>query len=250
MSGDRRSIVHARMGLTREGVSETIRKLFSEISGSGGIVTPDAEQIYEVVGEALLNLIKSEYLVKARGGTDSAGVTWPPLSKEYLAYQRRFGPGEKAALKKAAGLGRGHRHGIVEGQMGLLSAAQAKRWWQLYRQFLAIYGHKVGFAAAKSIAAKIAWAKLKAEGAKTILDVYGNRKVEIMRDTGALFNSLDHDHFLGGISVGSPVEYAAAAFSKRPAWPLDGSLPPAWSVVILDALQEGVSIVLERRLAL
>ena len=32
--------------------------------------------------------------------------------------------------------------------------------------------------------------KLKEEGAKTKLEVYGNRQVEILRDTGVLFNSL------------------------------------------------------------
>jgi hypothetical protein len=44
---------------------------------------------------------------------------------------------------------------------------------------------------AASLAAKVAWTKLKQMGAQTKKDTLGNRKVYIMRDTERLMNSLE-----------------------------------------------------------
>lgn len=169
-----------------------------------------------VMGTSALQDIKQAFITKARGGTDEMGVTWPKLSKKYLAYGRRFGPGEQSALKEAAGLGKGHRL-APGGKKGLLSQEQLKRWRQ-------IYGHKLNRLLlslpekqAKARAAQIAWTVVKKEGAKTKLEVYGNRNVEILRDTGILFNSLSPgvpDNVLqgldGSVIVGTNVPYAAS----------------------------------------
>jgi hypothetical protein len=77
----------------------------------------------------------------------------------------------------------------------------------------------------------MAWNTIKAEGAKTKLQVYGFRKVDILRDTGILFNSLSPGYFDGtdyekpqskggdqqvfralndGIVIGTNVPYAAS----------------------------------------
>jgi hypothetical protein len=133
---------------------------------------------------AFLSKVKQAFIVKSRGGTDDAGMTWPPLTREYLAYGRRFGKGEQAALKKAAGLDRKNN------KRGLLTAAQNKRWKAIYAQSLKWLAAQLPFGEAKAEAGAIAWAKLKSEGAKTKLDVFGSRQVEILRDTGVMFNSL------------------------------------------------------------
>ena len=54
----------------------------------------------------------------------------------------------------------------------------------MYRRQLAIYKGN------RSHAAAVAWLVLKIEGAKTLVDKYGHRIVEILRDTGLLLNSL------------------------------------------------------------
>jgi phage gpG-like protein len=150
------------------------------------------------VSFSLLANVRDAYVTKARGGTDAMGVSWPPLSKKYLAYGRRFGKGEQAALKRAAGLGAGHHH------RGLLTAAQNKRWKAIYARCLARFLLSMPEREAKGRAAQAAWAVLKREGAKTKLEVFGNRQAEILRDTGQLLNSLTPGVWHGGGSYSPP----------------------------------------------
>jgi hypothetical protein len=133
---------------------------------------------------AFLSKVKQAFIVKSRGGTDEAGMSWQPLTREYLAYGRRFGKGEQAALKKAAGLDRKNN------KRGLLTAAQNKRWKAIFAQSFTRLAAQLPIGEAKAKAGAIAWAKLKSEGAKTKLDVFGSRQVEILRDTDVMFNSL------------------------------------------------------------
>lgn len=154
---------------------------------------PDTQQISRgfllAIGFAALSDIKRAFIVKSRGGTDEMGIKWPRLSKKYLAYGRRFGKGEQAGLKAAAGLGKGNR--LAPGtNKGLLTRDQLTLWRKIYSQVLNRSLVTMPEAAAKGKAAAIAWTKLKEMGAKTKLEVYGNRQVEILRDTGVLFNTL------------------------------------------------------------
>ncbi len=207
---------------------------------------------------AFLSKIKQAFIVKARGGTDEAGIKWPPLTKAYVAYQRRFGPGERAALKKSAGLGRANSR-APGGKDGLLTAAQEKLWWQIYRRNLAWLAAREDIKTAKGKAAAIAWTELKKQGAKTKLEVFGSRQVEILRDTDVLFNSLSPGELRedgpdasysppggeggdeqivrdgpGQLIVGTNVAHAAAHHrAKTPnrlrrLWPDGGSIPAAW----------------------
>lgn len=201
---------------------------------------------------AFLEKVKLAFIVKSRGGTDEAGISWPPLSKEYLAYGRRFGRGEQAALKRAAGLGSANRH--APGGKGLLTAAQEKRWWQIYRSNLPWLAAANPIKVAKSRAAAIAWNQIKKEGGKTKLEVFGNRQVDILRDTGVLFNSLSPGELSpngpnasyarpdgqivethpGELIVGTNVAYAAAHHkAKNPKrlrrlWPEANEIPQQW----------------------
>jgi hypothetical protein len=162
-----------------------------------------ARGVFTAIGFGALSDIKDDFVRKAKGGTGEDGNTWPPLSPKTIAYHRRFGPGEKAALKKAAGLGKGNRHG-PGGQPGLLTAQQRKRWNAIFASRLSRLLLSMPAPAAKARAAAIAWATLKREGAKTMLEVYGNRKVEILRDTGVLLNSLSPGEITGD---GSGIQY-------------------------------------------
>ena len=155
------------------------------------------------LGFAALSDIKDAFITKSRGGTDEMGITWPKLSKEYLAYHRRFGPGEKARLKRAAGLGRAHRT-APGNKPGLLTRAQLKRWRGIYSSLLRRFILSEDERAAKAHAARIAWSIVKKEGAKTMLEVFGNRQVDILRDTGVLFNSLSPGQLTGS---GDSVSY-------------------------------------------
>jgi hypothetical protein len=191
---------------SRSEARRIVRRLGAVLSGRSPDTLGIARGVFLAVGFAALSDIKADFITKARGGTGEDGEKWPKLSKEYLAYQRRFGPGEKAALKKAAGVdGRKQRFGIG-GNMGLLTKAQQKRWKGIFAGVLQRLLLSMPEGAAKAKAAQIAWAKLKAEGAKTMLEVYGNREVEILRDTGVLFNSLSPGQIEGG-SAGLPTGY-------------------------------------------
>ena len=169
---------------SREATKQAIIDVIKSVGGSASAHTELARGVHTAVGMAALSDIKNDFITKARGGTGEDGITWPPLSPKYLAYNRRFGPGERAGLKKAAGLGRGNNN------RGLLSKAQDRRWRQIFASVFARLSASLPEAAAKARAGQAAWATLKREGAKTMLEVFGNRTVEILRDTGVLFNSL------------------------------------------------------------
>ena len=125
---------------------------------------------------AILGRTKRAFVVKARGGTDEAGDSWQPLSPKTIAYsktrQRGRGGRTKAEKKRTSHPSQA------------LNQKQQDRWWEVYRRQLAIYKGNKGHAAA------VAWLVLKREGAQTLVDRYGHRQVEILRDTGLLLNSL------------------------------------------------------------
>ena len=249
-------------------------RLVSMVTGREPDSLGIARGVFTAVGFAALSDIKADYVRKATGATGEDGVTWPPLSPKTLAYSRRFGPGEKAALKRGAGLGKAHRH-APGGQPGLLTAQQLKRWKGIYASRLARLMLSLPAGQAKARAAAIAWATVKREGARTMLDVYGSRKVDILRDTGVLLNSLspgeisgtgpsvtyrppDTDGgaqqvfalFASGVIVGTTVPYAAVhqegdpakGIPARPFLPTHG-VPDIWSerwaAVGQQALTEG-----------
>lgn len=217
-----------------------------------------ARSVHLAVGVEALSCVKENFIVLSRGVAGVDGTVWPPLSKPYLAYQRRFGKGEKAALKKGAGLTGANRH------RGLLTAAQDKRWkevfYAVYRR-LAMSSNDTG-AQLKSKAAQIAWMTVKREGAKTMLEVYGNRKVDILRDSGVLLNSLSPGVFDGfqynkpsaeggsqqimeptdeGAIVGTHVPYAKYHhLGKRPLWPTP--FPDVWKARIARVGNQAIAI--------
>ena len=237
--------------MNRDQVRDQVLLMVKSCTGSAADHAEHAKTVHTTIGLAALADIKSDFIRKSRGGVGEDGVKWPPLSKEYLAYQRRFGPTEKADLKKAAGLNRNNRN------RGLLTVAQNKRWKAIFRSTYLRLAVSIPDGEAKSKAAQIAWAVLKREGAKTMLEVFGNRQVEILRDTGVLLNSLSPVDWAGsgpynppedqifelatnGVAVGTNVKYASAhqngtkaksgktGIPARPFLPKD-RVPSVWS---------------------
>lgn len=239
-------------GSLRE-AKQLAKEFVQSLTGQSAKFREYAQSVFVVIGISALSDIQQDFIRKARGGTGEDGVTWPRLSPKTLAYSRRFGPGEQKKLKTAAGLGAANKFGIG-GNGGLLSKAEQKRWWKHYKQALAWLAPRMDLKAAKARAASIAWNKIKAEGAKTKLMVYGNRQVEILRDTGILLNSLSPGYVAGndyrkpakeggedqifeqlenGVIVGTNVKYASrhqnggGGVPARPFLPV-GETPEIW----------------------
>jgi hypothetical protein len=256
---------------SREEAKNVVRAVVQAVTGNGPDIGDTAKGVFIALGFAALSDIKADYVRKARGEVGEDGVKWAPLKPETLAYSRRFGKGEAAALKRAAGLGRGHRFAPVG--KGLLNAAELKRWKKYFAQALAWLVTKVPIEQAKGIAAGMAWNKIKAEGGKTKLMVFGNRPHEILRDTGVLLNSLSPGEIGGdgtiytapqpgegggqifsllanGVIVGTNVKYAAThqygdPKRKIPARPfLPTNAPRAWlrrwNGVVATSIESGL----------
>lgn len=168
---------------------ELVRKIPAIITGHVQDVDGIGAGFRARFGYTLFSLIGPNFELMSRGGAGADGTKWPPLTKEYLAYGRRFGPGERRALKEQAGLGKQHRFGPGD-RLGLLTPEQLRVWRRTYAQQLAWRAMRQDDKQAAEIAARIAWATVKKQGARTMLEVYGNRQVQILVDTGVMAGSL------------------------------------------------------------
>lgn len=226
--------------------------LAEAVSGDSGEYKQYADQILLRCGVALLSQVQIAFIAKSRGQTGSDGIQWPPLKPSTIANRRVTG-----AEKKAAGTV-GHR------VRGLLTPAQDAKWRAIFRSVYARLALELGDAAAKVKAGETAWAVLKSEGAQTKLEAYGQRQVDMLRDTGMLLRSLSPvttgqplpsgqivRQGVGTIEVGSnlkPWHHAGipGKLPARPFWPLDGSIPAPWMEAVTNAAQRGISEALER----
>jgi len=279
----------------RGGRKEAARVVRSLIASLTGQARSDAARgVFLAIGVAALSEIQGDFVRKSRGGTGQDGVKWQRLSPKTLAYSRRFGPGEKAQLKRDAGLGPANRFapggrasfessisstgfGSYQQNTGLLTAAQMKRWRMIFATRLARFAATMPMAQAKARAAAIAWSVLKSEGAKTKLEVFGNRPHEPLRDTGVLLNSLSVGTWSGdsyvkpnmdggeqqifemeynGVTVGTNVLYARThnegdpkrGIPARPFIPPPDRIPGVWLDNILAAGMRAVSSAIESTL--
>lgn len=207
---------------------------------SGGSNTGLAEKALLPGAVALLSKIQQSFVVKSRGGSDETG-SWPPLKRSTIA-ARRIGAGDLSAIGvKGSKIPKNRRR-------GLLTPGEDIKWRQIFASRLAqLRARGIGEEAAKARAAQIAWAVLKASGAKTKLEVLGGRKVDIGRDTNALFRSLTPgiespdqicDVGPGNITVGSNVPYAGHFHRYRKLWPEE--LPDSWNEALTTAIARGL----------
>ena len=162
--------------------------LIPQEAQSGGAI---ANAMMVRCGMTALGHIRNAFITKSRGGTDEAGDRWAPLKPETIAYSRRHrkesgDPKQSPVFSRTKTLPWIPRPKTRAGYAPsyALTNKQRDRWWDVYRQGLAMFkGNKGG-------AARRAWAILKREGATTLIAQYGNAKVDILRDTGLLLNSL------------------------------------------------------------
>lgn len=125
------------------------------------------------IGVAALSDIRYAYEIKAKGGTDAMGIKWPPLAPSTIA-RRRVGPKDKAndaAIKE--------RQKIAD-----------REYRKEYEKLRARLSISMTAEQARSRARQIAGMRATRQTGRTKVDVLGNRKVEILRDTGVLMNSL------------------------------------------------------------
>ncbi len=168
----------------REELTEIIRQLPSMIAGR----TPDRDGIAAGfrarIAWTFFSLVAPNFNELGRGQPGVDGDKWPPLTKEYLAYQR---PVKGRQPPKAGGLAPG-------GNDGFLTPAQLKQWKQIFADRYAFYVMRESDEKAKEIAARLAWHEIKKQGAKTKLQEFGGRKVGVeyqtLVDTGRLRQSL------------------------------------------------------------
>ncbi len=266
-----RYVIHTRVS------AEVLQRQLAELpricAGTAADPAGIARGLKLRVAVAWLERVKLAFLVKARGGTDECGIKWPPLTQEYLAYGR--GPfSTRRAGKEAPGKVRG---GPRDGQQndGFLSPAQMKRWRGIYAGSLKWLSARHPIDEAKGIAAAIAWTRLKAEGARTKLVVFGLRVVDILRDRGTLFNSLQpgvlteqgptasyqppHGQIVradepGALLVGSSVKTAdyhqngtradhsvrGRGAIRRQIWPEPQQIPASWSSYMVRVAERGL----------
>ena len=235
---------------TRSGLIDLIHRIGAGVAGdpSTGIPADMVRGVHLRMAVTLMSQVNQAFITKSRGGMGSDGIIWKPLSPATIAARRT-----SATERRSLGIG-GKR------ERGLLSPAQNKRWKSIFGGRLAkfvLQGMSEG--AAKALAAKIAWAVLKGEGAQTKLQVLGSRKVDIGRDTGILFRSLAPGIGGGSVenqvmdvsvpgqfTVGTNVPYAARFHAVRPLWP--DHLPPAWAEAVNGAAARGVANVLAQML--
>lgn len=236
----------------REELEATIRLLPQIVAGRVPDPLGIAKRVQLRVGVALLSQVQQDFVRKSRGETGKDGIKWKPLKRETIAQRRT----STAELKRLGITGKRIR--------GLLTPNEDERWRKIFARTLArLREDGVPESAAKVRAGQAAWAALKAEGAKTKLDILGGRKVDILRDTGELFRSFspgvedqpsnaDGQIFqvpTGRVIVGTnkkPWHHAGipGRLPARPFWPPDGSIPDAWWPPIQRAAVRGMQQVL------
>lgn len=244
--------VHA----TRPQIRQMMRVAIGALAGNHADATGQVRQLMLAMGMEAMSIVKEAFLVKAAGGTDEAGLTWPPLSPKTIAYSRRH-PGLTAKRNAATAEGRPGRP--------LLTKAENDRWKKIFAGRVHAYQKKgASLKEAKAHAAATAWMILKAEGGKTILGEYGDTKVEILRDTGLLLNSFSpgvpsKEQILrtepGAVILGTNRKGAAdhhrgipGRLPQRRLWPEVSSWPAAWWDRIAGVLRQGTISLVTRML--
>lgn len=219
---------------TQAQVQALLAQLVQALTGQASDPTGMAQQLQLRLGLMALSLLKGAFVVKAKGGTDAAGLSWAPLKRTTVAYSRRH-PG--LAKKKAQ---------AASPRRPLLTKAQDALWRQTFVRMLR------AFKGDKAHAAAYAWVVVKAAGGRTILAEYGDTPVEVGRDTGVLLNSLSPTGSgpgpggvlrtgPGAVVVGTNVPYARWFHAKRPLWPAGRDWPPEWRRALQEVYLSGVA---------
>lgn len=209
------------------------------------------------VGVACLSQVKQDFVRKSRGQVGKDGIKWAPLKPETIARRRTTRQERKELGIRSKGLRRS------------LSADEDREWQRLFAFHLRIGLRDLPPAAAKARAGAIAWARLKEQGAQTLLQKLGFRQVDILRDTWALLRSLEpgvedrpafapgqifRTYLPGIVAVGTSEKPwhqhgdPKKGLPARPMWPEDGKIPAAWWKAINRAATRGIRLAVEKYL--
>lgn len=162
---------------TREELVEQAEKLAAMLAGTTQDDDNAGLMFLSSIGLAALADIKMAFLLKASGGTDDTGDTWPPLSPSTIA-GRRVGPKDSAKAREWTKI-RNRELKKIKGQF-------EKQQGELFDRFLLSLDPKLALKRAKTIAAH----RASEHTGLTKLQALGARNVEILRDTGVLLNSI------------------------------------------------------------
>lgn len=213
------------------------------------------------IGVALLSQIQQDYVRKSRGAVGKDGEKWEKLKPETIA-RRRTTRDERKRLG-IRNRGRGKKKVLRRS----LTLAQDAEWQRLF-----VYHFRIGLRdlprnAAKRRAAAIAWARIKEQGAKTLLMLLGSREVDILRETGARLRSFEpgigdtpsgapgqiFDITQPGMIIVGSTEKTIHQYGDpdrnlpaRRAWPADNRIPPAWWPPINKAGSTGLKILVTK----
>lgn len=248
-----------RTRLTSDELRAIVHSLPAILSGHVPQYRRIAEGFQLRMAVAFLERVKLAFLRKASGQIGDDGISWPPLSREYLAYSR--GP---ASSRRAGGKSPGTHNGKQND--GYMSADQLAQWKRTFARSMKFLALQMDVAAAKGRAAQIAWAEAKRAGVKTKLEVLGSRPHQILRDRGELFNSLSPGvvvqsadggadlqnkpegqvvlHSPGRMAVGTNVAHAEYHHKAkkgnrlRRLWP--ETLPAPWAAYIAKQAKGGI----------
>lgn len=238
-----------RVRATREEVVNAVSHLTRAVRAPGAVQAA----LLTRLGMTLLGRISKAFVMKARGGTDEAGLKWQPLAPSTVAYKRRHPVLSRSGRRTGKYLPRSRERASFAPSYQLTSG-QRSLWWGLYRNYLA------KFAGDRAHAAAASWLVLKSRGARTLLEVYGHARVEILRDTGLLLNTLtpgvagarvEGQVFRvapGEVTVGTSRAWAWAHHSgapgrlpRRPLWPEPSAWPSSWWLDLLGQAARGAA---------
>jgi hypothetical protein len=180
---------------SRDDVRGIVNELAAMLAGKRADTFGIAEGFQLSLGFAALSDIKAAFIQKAAGGTDEMGIGWPSLSPKTIA-NRRVGAGDKGLGKKIT---------RRPGQSTLEAAQQAllvRKWERIRKRETkrALVRFQISGLDEKEALRRariVGSIKAGKEIGATKVEILGGRKVEILRDTGRLLNSLSPG-ILGG----------------------------------------------------
>ncbi len=205
---------------TRTSIRRVLESLPEVATTEAGL----ASTLMERAGRALLARIRRAFVVKSKGGTDEAGDRWEPLAPSTIAARRR-----KFAAKDSKRVPR-------KFDADPLTKKQAE-WWRAYRAALRYYGGDRKQAAIK------AWHKMRGTRAPSVQQQYAGRRVDILKDTGLLLDSLSPGSptsqsvfrlAAGEVTIGTNREWAGThhrgtrRIPQRRLWPEVSRWPASW----------------------
>ena len=143
-----------------------------------------AKGLATVLGFAALSSIKDAFIIKSRGGTDEMGIKWPPLSPATIAARKVSREEEKSSPD-------------IKDRQAVARREEKKRMRTL--------PPGMNPKEARAIARRYGQIKATRETGRKKIEVLGFRQVNILRDTGKMFNSLQPGR-LNGSSYSPPTD--------------------------------------------